>query len=389
MIDYSWNGPTFDVITQSQSNSNISTTTVKRGKSGKMAAGALIGTVLFPGVGTVVGAAIGAGGKSKNSTSGNNFSTGNQVTRRIEQPSIAILKLKHVGSGNIIPITIVCNSDIDAKIKCFQFKPQQTASELSKQNIDMLKQNSMYIAEHTNGMNYIQPMQNANYGNNFANGLNGNMMANNFNNRANNMPNNQAMANQQMPNNMNNNQNNQESGLKTFGKYAAAAAVGAMASSLYHNATAEASSGHHSSSSSTEQPAPTEYIPNETVQPVQDYIDPMYANPVDNIQAYSDQVVPDMNNVVAPEIMNSNVVDNIQAYDENIIPDNMQNNNEIQSSEEMLQENPVDSIQAYDETNTQDDTSNSEDTSADYEEEEYTEEDSFGNFDDEDEDSFF
>ena len=66
-------------------------------------------------------------------------------------------------------------------------------------------------------------------------------------------------------------------------------------------------------------------------------------------------------------------MDNIQAYDENIIPDNMQNNNE------MLQENPVDSIQAYDETNTQDDTSNSEDTSADYEEEEYTEEDSFGN----------
>ena len=58
------------------------------------------------------------------------------------------------------------------------------------------------------------------------------------------MPNNQAMANQQMPNNMNNNQNNQESGLKTFGKYAAAAAVRAMASSLYHNATAEASSGH-------------------------------------------------------------------------------------------------------------------------------------------------
>lgn len=220
------------------------------------------------------------------------------------------------------------------------------------QNIDMLKQNSMYIAEHTNGMNYIQPMQNANYGNNFANGLNGNMMANNFNNRANNMPNNQAMANQQMPNNMNNNQNNQESGLKTFGKYAAAAAVGAMASSLYHNATAEASSGHHSSLSSTEQPAPTEYIPNEVTQPVQDYIDPMYANPVENIQAYSEQVVPDMNNVVAPEIMNSNVVDNIQAYDENIIPDNMQNNNEIQSSEEMLQENPVDSIQAYDETNT-------------------------------------
>ena len=75
----------------------------------------------------------------------------------------------------------------------------------------------------------------------------------------------------------------------------------------------------------------------------------MYANPVDNIQAYSEQVVPDMNNVVAPEIMNSNVVDNIQAYDENIIPDNMQNNNEIQSSEEMLQENPVESIQAYDE----------------------------------------
>ena len=66
----------------------------------------------------------------------------------------------------------------------------------------------------------------------------------------------------------------------------------------------------------------------------------MYTNPVDNYQAYSEQE-SNMNNLVTPEIMNSNVVDNLQAYDENIIPDNLQNNNEIQSSEEMLQENPV------------------------------------------------
>ena len=254
------------------------------------------------------------------------------------------------------------------------------------QNIDMLKQNSMYIAEHTNGMNYNQPMQNANYGNNLANGINSNPMANNFNNRANNMPNNQAMANQQMPNNMNNNLNNQDSKLKTFGKYAAAAAVGAMATSLYHNATAEASSGHHSSSSSTEQQAPSEYIPNEVTQPVQDYVDPLYTNPVDNIQAYSDQVVPDMNNMVAPEIMNSDMADNIQDYSDNIVPENI---NEMQNSEDLSQENPVDDIQAYDNTDVEDDTSNDEDTSVDYEEEEYTEEDSFGSFDDEDEDSFF
>lgn len=139
LVEYSWSGPVYNLATQVQNTGYTTSNTTKKGKAGKMTAGALIGTALLPGVGTVVGAAIGASGKSKSATAGNSFSSSNQVTRQIEQPGTAVLKFRHINSGNIFPVTIVCNSEIDAKIRCFQFRPQKTASELSQQTVDILK----------------------------------------------------------------------------------------------------------------------------------------------------------------------------------------------------------------------------------------------------------
>ena len=131
LIDYSWSGPIYNSVTTMRTVGTNNSQTVKKGKSGKMATGALIGTALFPGVGTVVGAAIGAGGKSHSMTQGNSISNTNQLTQNIEQPGTAILKFRRVFDGCIIPVTIMCNSAIDVKIKCFQFKQEQSSSEVS------------------------------------------------------------------------------------------------------------------------------------------------------------------------------------------------------------------------------------------------------------------
>lgn len=135
-VDYSWSGPIYGSQTNSQTISDTNSQTVKKGKSGKMAAGALVGTILFPGVGTVVGAAIGAGGKSKSTTTGFSTSSTNQIQQTVEQPGVAVIKFKSIDNGNILPITIICTTEIDAKIRCLQFK--QTTADISKKTAESL-----------------------------------------------------------------------------------------------------------------------------------------------------------------------------------------------------------------------------------------------------------
>lgn len=139
LVEYSWSGPVYGTVTNSKTTGINTSQTTKQGKSGKMAAGALIGTMLFPGVGTAVGAAIGAGGKSKATTQGNISSNTNQISQKIEQPGTAVLKFRNINDGKILPITISCTTEIDAKIKCFQLKQIQSSSDVSKSTAEALK----------------------------------------------------------------------------------------------------------------------------------------------------------------------------------------------------------------------------------------------------------
>lgn len=139
LIEYSWNGPIYGSASESQSAGSTSTQTVKKGKSGRMAAGALVGSMIFPGVGTVVGAAIGASGKSKSKSQGTSSSTSKTISQKVEQPGVAILKLRKIDNGTILPLTIVCNSEIDAMIRCFQIVSAPSVSEMSKETTDALK----------------------------------------------------------------------------------------------------------------------------------------------------------------------------------------------------------------------------------------------------------
>ncbi|WP_024292821.1 SHOCT domain-containing protein [Lacrimispora indolis] len=139
IVDYHWNGPTYDSVMTANTKGSTNSETTKKGKSGKMATGAIIGTVLFPGVGTVVGAAIGAGGKSKAKTQSTNESATQQVHKQVEKDNTAILKLQRISDGTVFPITIACNSKTDSQIQCFKIEKELSISSSSKEISDSLK----------------------------------------------------------------------------------------------------------------------------------------------------------------------------------------------------------------------------------------------------------
>ncbi|MCH5261669.1 MAG: SHOCT domain-containing protein [Lachnospiraceae bacterium] len=132
LIGYEWNGTNYEQHTLAETNGDMQSTTVKKGKSGRMAAGAIIGTMLMPGVGTAVGAAIGAGGKSKTTTKASNHTQTQQVTRNVETDSQAIIRLQSTADNSIHAITFKCNSDIDAKIRCFNIDLEKNISDISE-----------------------------------------------------------------------------------------------------------------------------------------------------------------------------------------------------------------------------------------------------------------
>lgn len=139
IINYEWNGPIYENITTSSINTNTKSNTVKKGKVGRMTTGALVGTLLMPGVGTAVGAAIGAGGKTKSNTTTNTGSRNQAVSKRVEKYSTAILTLQKVDDNTIYKINIQCSSGIDSKIRCFNIVEPKETADLSQKAVDSLK----------------------------------------------------------------------------------------------------------------------------------------------------------------------------------------------------------------------------------------------------------
>ena len=134
-IDYSWSGPQFETLTESTSTTHGEDVT--KGKSGRMTAGAVIGTVLMPGLGTVVGTAIGAGGKKKEFT--DSQSDSRKVQRKTEVLTPATLKFRNMDNNRIISIVIGCNTLIDSQIKCLQIQREQSTLEISQDTTEISK----------------------------------------------------------------------------------------------------------------------------------------------------------------------------------------------------------------------------------------------------------
>lgn len=109
VLDYQWNGPRYqDVIV----NDNQATTRTNAGRKGRVA-GAIIGTILMPGIGTVIGAAVGTGKKEVSNTQGQ--TTSHVETREV--PVIASMKLRDLEHDQIVNIAFRCTSSLDARIR--------------------------------------------------------------------------------------------------------------------------------------------------------------------------------------------------------------------------------------------------------------------------------
>lgn len=134
LIDYQWSGPHYE--TNISSETNVNGQEVTKGKGGRMAAGAVIGTMLFPGVGTAVGAAIGAGGKKKKNK--NEKAATNSVQRQTEVLTPATLRFKDKVTGNQFSIVIGCNTYVDSQIRGFRMFAEQSVRTVSKDATDAL-----------------------------------------------------------------------------------------------------------------------------------------------------------------------------------------------------------------------------------------------------------
>lgn len=139
IVHYEWQGPLHEMVMTANTTGASNSTTTKKGKSGRIAIGAIIGTILFPVVGTVVGAAVGAGGKGKWNTQNTNQSTTQQINKQVEENSTAILKFQNIITGVVYSSTIVCNTNINSLIQCFQIDKNQSISTVSKNATDALK----------------------------------------------------------------------------------------------------------------------------------------------------------------------------------------------------------------------------------------------------------
>lgn len=126
IIEYNWEGAKYESVTN---DSKTSTTNIenqgKEKRKGRIA-GAVIGTVLFPGVGTVIGASVGTGKKTKGTSVSSNTSNGTVTHKDVEVKSSASLKLKNIETNNIIVIGFECDSRLNVELQNFNLPVSRT-----------------------------------------------------------------------------------------------------------------------------------------------------------------------------------------------------------------------------------------------------------------------
>lgn len=118
LINYEWSGPLYNTISTSNTTENNEGKTKRKGR----VIGAVVGTALLPGVGTVIGAAHGTGNKKhKGKTQAKTTTSQTQV----EIPAAAILQLENINTKEIAVISCNIKSELNAQLlslKCIEEK---------------------------------------------------------------------------------------------------------------------------------------------------------------------------------------------------------------------------------------------------------------------------
>lgn len=139
LIGYEWSGAVYQNVTTTTGldNKKSKEKTHRRGRVG----GALIGTLLFPGVGTVIGAAVGTGKKTTGKSKRNKQEVIVQSQEEVLSP--AILYLIDNTTNEEISLGIEVNTELDMKINDLYFEEEGEAEtptvDEQKSIVDLLK----------------------------------------------------------------------------------------------------------------------------------------------------------------------------------------------------------------------------------------------------------
>ncbi len=109
VLEYDWSGPRFTDVMIQDNQTSTNTFSKRKGR----VAGALIGTILMPGIGTVIGAAVGTGRKETATTSGQAMS---HIETR-EVPAVARMRLRDLDTDEIFSVSFMCDSSLDTRIR--------------------------------------------------------------------------------------------------------------------------------------------------------------------------------------------------------------------------------------------------------------------------------
>lgn len=144
ILEYSWEGARYQTTTSTVTKEKGDSKSKGNEKRKGRVAGAVIGTVLFPGVGTVIGASLGTGKKENGKTSFSNTGNTSTTTKDVEVKSNATLKFKNLENGEVFVIGFQCDSKMDAELQnfCIPSNRENIAENISQQksNVELLKE---------------------------------------------------------------------------------------------------------------------------------------------------------------------------------------------------------------------------------------------------------
>lgn len=138
IVDYRWDGPRYKTVTTNNHETKRKGKDKTKRKGGLL--GAAVGTVLLPGVGTVVGYAMTS---KKVTKSKGNESSSNTVNQQEEEIKCnATMTLRNKASGESFTIGFSCDSKLDAELANFTMPRRASSIEVEQQTdcVALLKQ---------------------------------------------------------------------------------------------------------------------------------------------------------------------------------------------------------------------------------------------------------
>ena len=150
LLEYAFDGAIYNTVVESKQN-GLSVTkeknkSKKKAQLRKIVGGAILGTMLFPGIGTLAGAYVGGKNRDKKKEKNNSVTEDSyrviKTQKRVEVPSTAMLKLKNITTSEKFSIQIVCDSSKNAQLINFKIKNPTPTSlvDISKSNVEQIKE---------------------------------------------------------------------------------------------------------------------------------------------------------------------------------------------------------------------------------------------------------